>query len=320
MDKIKDITIKKQSISAYNPKLLNMLLQDKTTGKNIKWACKDYEIYGYGYGESDELKPSLIIKKDGEIIQPRVTKSKRKRTLRTRNNAEVFTPSWICNEQNNIIDNQWFNKENVFNIPINKSWITNRNKILFPEGKTWKDYVGCKRLEVSCGEAPYLVSRYDTVTGNMIEVPERIGFLDRKLRVINENTTDEEEWYKWVIRAYQNIYGYEYQGDNVLLARENLLFTFIDNINYKFGKDPTFKQLENICNIVTWNIWQMDGITMTTPFSSDTPKPKQLNFFSVLNEELENKMVQTKDVYSEIKDWATSRGQRITFKSIVKGV
>lgn len=267
-----------KGIYEYNLELLKILLQDKTTGKNIKWACKDYEDLGDGFYESDEIQPYLITGRYGNLIQPRVVKSKEKKRNRTRNNGEVFTPSWICNEQNNIVDNQWLNNKNVFNVSMNKSWITNTDKIHFPLGKTWKDYVISKRLEISCGEAPYLVSRYDTVTGNMIDVSERIGLLDRKLRIINENIDDEVEWYKWVIRAYESIYAYDYQGDNVFLARENLLFTFIDNNNYKFGREPKLKQLKNICNIITWNVWQMDGITMTTPFSEEKPKQKQMNF------------------------------------------
>ena len=167
-----------KGIYEYNLELLKILLQDKTTGKNIKWACKDYEDLGDGFYESDEIQPYLITGRYGNLIQPRVVKSKEKKRNRTRNNGEVFTPSWICNEQNNIVDNQWFNNKNVFNVSMNKSWITNTDKIHFPLGKTWKDYVTSKRLEISCGEAPYLVSRYDTVTGNMIDVSERIGLLD----------------------------------------------------------------------------------------------------------------------------------------------
>ena len=41
------------------------------------------------------------------------------------------------------------------------------------------------RMEITCGEAPYLVSRYDTTTGEPIPIGRRIGLLDRKLCVIN---------------------------------------------------------------------------------------------------------------------------------------
>ena len=86
-----------------------------------------------------------------------------------------------------------------------------------------------RRLEITCGEAPYLVSRYDTTTGGLIVPPiNRIGFLDRKLRVVNENTITEEEWLKWAERAIQSYYGYEYQGDNLLIARINVLLSFYE--------------------------------------------------------------------------------------------
>ena len=65
-----------------------------------------------------------------------------------------------------------------------------------------------RRLEITCGEAPYLVSRYDVSTGERIVPPiRRIGMLDRKLRVVNENTEGYEDWLKWVIRAFEACYG-----------------------------------------------------------------------------------------------------------------
>ncbi|MEE3499435.1 MAG: restriction endonuclease subunit M, partial [Ruminococcus bromii] len=55
-------------------------------------------------------------------------------------------------------------------------------------GKSWQDYIKDTRLEMTCGEAPYLVSRYDAITGEDIAVSDRIGLLDRKLRIVGENT------------------------------------------------------------------------------------------------------------------------------------
>ena len=140
-----------------------------------------------------------------------------------------------------MIDEQWFGRANGFNAPSGDGWSRTEGKIAFSQekGKTWKDYVDARRLEVSCGEAPYLVSRYDAVTGNLIPVSERIGLLDGKFRVVNENLEDEDAWIKWAVRAVQGTYGYEFQGDNLLLARENILYTFIDNMRYKFGHEPT---------------------------------------------------------------------------------
>ena len=50
------------------------------------------------------------------MIQPRVAKSEEERKLRARKMAEVFTPSWICNNMNNGVDERWFNRKPVFNI------------------------------------------------------------------------------------------------------------------------------------------------------------------------------------------------------------
>jgi len=255
--------------ASFNEQVLAVLLIDRSTKKNIVWATDDYIDFGVGYSPESEITIDKISGIHSFIITPRILKEKQKQSNRTRNKAEVFTPSWICNEQNNLVDEQWFGRADVFNIAGDKGWKTVKTKIAFPSkpGKTWQDYIRAKRMEITCGEAPYLVSRYDTVTGKPIKVYKRIGLLDRKLRVINENVDDASDWFLWVKKAYQSIYGYEYQGDNLLLARKNLLLTFIDNMVYKFDRQPTINELKSIAYIISWNIWQMDGLTYTVPYS-----------------------------------------------------
>ena len=255
--------------ASFNEQVLAVLLIDRSTKKNIVWATDDYIDFGVGYSPESEITIDKISGIHSFIITPRILKEKQKQSNRTRNKAEVFTPSWICNEQNNLVDEQWFGRADVFNIAGDKGWKTVKTKIAFPSkpGKTWQDYIRAKRMEITCGEAPYLVSRYDTVTGKPIKVYKRIGLLDRKLRVINENVDDASDWFLWVKKAYQSIYGYEYQGDNLLLARKNLLLTFIDNMVYKFDRQPTTNELKSIAYIISWNIWQMDGLTYTAPYS-----------------------------------------------------
>lgn len=265
------IDVLEDNILSYSPDLLKLLLADRTTGKNIVWATNDYIKYGKsGYDFHSEIKAQLITGEKQKLIQPRITKSKKNQAERTKDKAEVFTPSWICNKQNNLIDEEWFGNKDVFNTEtVDKHWQTNSAKVKFSNksGRSWQDYVNAIRLEIACGEAPYLVSRYDTVSGDFIDVQNRIGLLDRKLRVVNENTDSFEDWYRWVKKAFQSIYGYEFQGDNLLLARENLLCTFVDNLKYKFNKGATKKQLEEIAKIISWNIWQMDGIRGVIPCS-----------------------------------------------------
>lgn len=122
---------------------------------------------------------------------------------------------------NNVVDEAWFGRGDVFNTQTECGWETITEKIAFEDarGQRWTDYVDCRILEITCSEAPFLCSRYDTTTGDEIPVGERIGILDRKLRVVSENAATYEKWLKWAYRALQATYGYEFQGDNLIIAR-----------------------------------------------------------------------------------------------------
>lgn len=310
-----NIDILEQDIEKLSPFLLKILLQDKTTGKYIRFACDEYAKYGEAYTAEKEILPELITKDNTRIIQPRISKTKDEQINRTRKSAEVFTPSWICNEMNNHCDEEWFGYSNVFNTPNGHDWIPTTEPIQFAEDKKskkegWMKYVDSKRLEITCGEAPYLVSRYDTTTGEFLPIEKRIGLLDRKLRIVNENTTNETDWFNWAKRAYEATYGYEYQGDNLLLARENLLWTFIDNFKFKHKKQPTLTQIKQIANVIAWNIWQMDGLTDTAPFSDSNEDDSQLELFSDLPKVLE-------PMLCKIKDWRSDKV--FYFQEIKKG-
>ena len=190
------VDVKEERLLSIDMELLNILLKDNSSGKNIIWDTNDYEQNGMGFEFNSEITINKITGIYKDLIKPRSQKTKAEKDARSRNNAEVFTPSWICNEQNNLADEAWFDRKKIFNMSSDKKWITNYNKIEFDK-KTWKDYVKSTRLEISCGEAPYLVSRYDTVTGKSIKVEDRIGLLDRKLRIVSENSSNEEEWIEW---------------------------------------------------------------------------------------------------------------------------
>lgn len=304
------IDIIEQHVYEISPELLDILLQDKTTGKHIKWATDNYQKYGDGYSRSDEIVPDLISGWNALLIQTRVSKSMVEQTKRTRDRAEVFTPSWVCNIQNNSIDEAWFGYENVFNKPNQSTWEVQSEPVHFPEGKTWKMYVDARRMEISCGEAPYLVSRYDTVTGSPIPIQSRIGLLDRKLRVISENTS-KEDWYKWALRAFQSIYAYEFQGDSLLLARENLLYTFLEYYQYYFNEKASLSQAKKVANIIAWNIWQMDAFTLLPPYSSEEASYTQCSLFSLEEEDKDTSKP------CRIYDWRSN--ESLEYRSLVNG-
>ena len=182
-----------------------------------------------------------------------------------------------------------FNTENADN-----TWTVNTNKIPFTGQYDWQAYVCANSLEITCGEGPFVVSRYDAASGELINpLINRIGILDRKLRVVNENTETNEEWLKWALQAYKSTYGYEYQGDNLLIARMNLLLTFVDYYKERIGTEPDKALLNEVADIISWNFWQMDGLTDTIPLI---------------------KAQDGADILASIKDWKTN--QVLTMKDL----
>ena len=281
--------------------VLNILLSDKTLKQNIVFATDSYSHLGECFKESCHIDSDQLLGMDAMEIQPRVLKDAAERASRTKKNAEVMTPAWVVNKMNNHCDEDWFGRPDVFNKEDGKRWVTNAEQITFPANKTWQQYVDSMRLEITCGEAPYIVSRYDTTTGDSIPVKDRIGFLDRKLRVIAENTSNKEEWLKWVTRAFQSVYGYEYQGDNLLIGRINLLITFVDYWEDKWGDRPDNTNLRIIANIIAWNIWQMDGLTGNVPFAYREAKYQQMTMFDLMDG-VERK-VEHEPIPCKIYDW-----------------
>lgn len=333
---VSDADIKENHILELSSELLTILLKDHTLSPkdgpqvNIFWATDNYEPLGKGYHYHDQITIPCITGANGNVIVPRSVKSRQQQQQRSREMAEVFTPSWICNAQNNLVDSAWFGREGVFNTENpDHNWTVNPDPITFPEGKTWRDYVRDTRLEITCGEAPYIVSRYDTVTGEPIPVEQRIGLLDRKLRVVSENTESTGDWLKWAQTAYMSVYGYEWQGDNLLLARENLIMTFVDYFKAKFGEDkmPQMKSLHYIAYIISWNFWQMDGLKGVVPDSCGDKPSTQPLLFDFGEPELipcegckSGNIRHHNGIYCLIRDWSakTEDKKKIRFIDLIK--
>lgn len=229
------------------PEVLALLLRDHTTGQNILWCTHDYETLGEGYRYRDEIVSERVTGQHGDIIKPRVLKSKERQYDRVKDMAEVFTPSWVVKKMVDYIEDV---------------------------------DIATRCLELTCGEAPFLVSRYDATTGEPFAISERMGILDRKLSLINNRQLSDEEWLAQVRQAFQSTYGYEWQGDSLLLARENLLYTFVDNYEARFGCKPDIPLLQEFAEIISWNLWQMDGLTYRIPREKSEEQPQaQLTLF-----------------------------------------
>lgn len=299
--------------------VLSLLLQDKTTKKNIIWATDSYAALGAEYADDVQMTTQALIGMDAVLLQPRVLKAQSEQQERTKSHAEVFTPSWVCNQMNNFCDEEWFGRKDVFNTQDGHSWTANAEPVAFQKRRPWKHYVDSRRLEITCGETPFIVSRYDAATGEAIPLPQRIGLLDRKLRVVNENAEDEAEWLKWVFRAFQSVYGYEYQGDNLVLARINLLMTFAEYLEDRLRRPPTNKELRKLANIIAWNFWQMDGLKGTVPLGEPEDLQTQINMDDLYGAALGFRDAAPKDIKTprcRVFDWRRDRS--IPFEALGK--
>lgn len=229
--------------------MLEILLKDRTTGRNIIWANAEH-------GRAE------ITIDDVKLILPRWQKVREQQRQRTKDRAEIFTPPEVCKLQNDLIADE----------------------------SDWQKFIDARFLEITCGEAPYLVSRYNAVTGESIPIKERVGLLDRKLRVVSTETKTQPDWTMWAIRAVKSVYGYEFQGDNLFLARRNVFETFKDYYAEKFSRKPPEDILQTVAEIISWNLWQMDGLEDLS------------DMFSAA-------------YYCKIKDWRT--GKILPFRSLV---
>lgn len=307
--------------------VLDTLLKDRSTGKNIIWATDPpEELQTVMYEPVTDRSPitaQQLRLTHYEVVLPRMMKQTDTQQQRTRKKGEVFSPAWVCNKMNNALDADWFGALGAeqttgqFTVELPQGWQTVETPVQFPAcgGKTpaWVQYVQSRRLEVTCGEAPFLASRYDAATGEMIPVVRRIGILDRKLRVVSENAATEDEWRKYATHAVQSTYGYEYQGDNLLLARVNLLLTFAEHLQARWQRKPTEDELQAIAAIISWNLWQMDGLHLSVPGGKPQPEAEQLDLFSMFGTVEE----QTPAVSCKVKNWRSNKTQN--FETIQEG-
>lgn len=246
------------------PDVLDKLLRDMTTGRNILFMTD-----GYKFGPSEEMTAEKVRKAD---IRTRTEKALNAQAARTKARAEVFTPAWLVNHMNNKCDEEWFGRPNVFNTEWEKDGVhgwTGRSITVQFDGRGWDDYVQSTRLEIACGEAPFITTRYDAVTGERLDIGKRAGVLDRKLKIVHQNTKimTASEKAQHVVEAVKACYGYEYQGDSLLLARCNVLMTVLDywQSSKYFASDPGILPMDELCDAICWNFWQMDGLEKTVP-------------------------------------------------------
>ena len=294
------VGIQEEILRLHSMGLLQPLLEDKTTKANILWATDAYQDLGPDYRRDKEMDAALITGEHSDVIKNRARKALEQQSERTRKHAEVFTPLWVCQKMVSHADAVWFGNADAFLANGSPT-----EQVLFPKRRKWQRYVDARRLEITCGEAPFLVNRYDAYTGEVIPQEKRQGILDRKLRIVGENAATEAEWLRWTLRAFQSTYGYEFQGDNLLIARVNLLMTFEEALWARWQRKPTAGEYRQIIRAIVWNAWQMDGLTGKIPYCNANAF-HQLSLYEWLGSETYQKH-RDQQAHCRIADWRRKR-------------
>ena len=285
---ISSTDILENTIREQMPGILDILLIDRTTStskkkKNIIWANENYVKFGSkAYAATAQMLPELVTGRMGNIIKPRALKSKEMQKERTKSKAEVFTPTWIVKKQNDEVEKDYINDD--LETYVKRTW-----------------------LEITAGEAPYMATRYDMETGEIIPLTERVGFVDRKLKRINIEVDDKAEWQRLVVEAYKSSYGFEWSGDSLLIARENLLYTYRDYYFQKWLEEPTYGLFADIAEIISYNLFQMDGLKYIIPLTEKREKilEVQMSLFDAEKPEEQWKIKPGKRV--KIMNWETNK-------------
>lgn len=279
------IDISREIEALHDMGLLNRLLEDKSTQEHITWSTNEYTDLGVEYEANRQILPKLILDAGRNIIRPRSFKSKDVQRTRTRKKGEVFTPIWIVKKMNDYL--------------LEEARVNEPN---------WQKFIDLTMLEITCGEAPFLVTRYDSETGERIAIKDRVGLLDAKLREVTAHTNTQEDWVRYSLRAVESTYGYEYQGDSLLIARINVVMTIWEYFETRWGHAPDRKDMRKVANRVAWNIFQMDGLTGRVPtVPAPVVKPKQISMFDVpKQDEVETAL---DHVPCRIFDWRANHSQ-----------
>ena len=88
--------------------------------------------------------------------------------------------------------------------------------------------------------------------------------------------------------------------------------TFVDYMQERWRREPTAKELNRIANVISWNIWQMDGLKGTIPgkelYISDDYEQLSL-FASDFEQEtlFDEAAKQNKKYECKIRDWRAMR-------------
>lgn len=127
-----NVELTKTELEKKYPGILGFLSIGRTSSKNIIWTTSNYSRFGKGFMSTDHIPLKYLVNHSRQIVKPRILKSKTKQKKKSKDTAEVFTPAWVYNLQNNIINKERFfsNASKEVEINVGNYIIANGDAIL----------------------------------------------------------------------------------------------------------------------------------------------------------------------------------------------
>jgi len=334
--------LKRNFLASVSDEILSILLKDYTTGKNILWGTDNYTGLGAGFCADDSIDKKDVGGYNSNFIHPVIAKEGEARTediisfvkniisLVPDNEEEepikeiidgnlVYTSDTIVDENEENAE-----KPEKINFFYQSSSIEKAEKFLpyetayfavKPDNPINYNLISKQFFVKNCGEGQYFVTRYDNTTGKTISISERGGIVDKKLSSLG-NDLAEDEWQNWAKDAYRSVYGYEFCGTKLLIARANLLLTYEEYYEDVFGLPITEKDLKEVANIIIRNIIQADGKKGVIPYSCGENKAVQLSFFDMDNQGicegcLSGNNLLHRGIFASYYDWDKDKNIRL---------
>lgn len=107
-------------------------------------------------------------------------------------------------------------------------------------------------------------------------------------------------------------------GHRALNKRSRVLTAeqYAEHLQARWQRKPTKDELQPIANIISWNLWQMDGLHLSVPGGKPQPETEQLDLFSIFGAA----EPQPPTVSCKVKNWRKgSHGTAQNFETIQEG-
>jgi hypothetical protein len=198
--------------------------------------------------ETAEITPEWLMHHFGQLRR-RCDKPKAEQRARTKRRAEVFTPTSVVAFMNDHAEAA------KCNVPVEEL-----------DTVSWRDRIQLRALDSCCGEGAFTTTLYDPITGEDIPEPERVGILDRKLRLVVEHAPMSLAP-RYLLTALRTSYACDIMGDNVILARMNVYLAWLEAYRRAMGTPPSIAEMNEACEVICGTVMQVDALTGMLPAS-----------------------------------------------------